>query len=100
MFFGIRDDGTIRGKLFESTVRESITDLLRGRGFEIGPRKLYENGRLVDEIDLMVRRGRRVFVCECFSMWLPLNSEIGDKNTISNRVRQIDKKNRSSQLDV
>jgi len=92
MFTGIRDDGTARGGIFEETVRVSITKLFEEQGFGFGPRKLYKDGVLIDEIDLMLRKGRRVFVCECFSMWLPLNFEIGDETTINNRTAQIDKK--------
>jgi hypothetical protein len=72
MFTGIRDDGTLRGTVFESTVRNSIITLFEPKGFTLGPRKLYNDGVLVDEVDLMLRKDRRVFVCECFSMWMPL----------------------------
>jgi hypothetical protein len=92
MFTGIHDEGTTRGKIFEHTVRDSITKMFEDRGFKLGPRKLYNDGVLVDEIDLMLEKDERVYVCECFSMWLPLNFEIGDEKTIQNRLEQIDKK--------
>jgi hypothetical protein len=91
MFTGIQDDGTLRGEIFEETVRSSIADML-GSEFEIGPRKIYDAGNLVDEIDLLLRRKDKVYVCECFSMWKPLNFEIGDKKTIAARTERIDEK--------
>jgi hypothetical protein len=86
MFTGIRDEGKSRGEIFESTVRESITKSFEVRGFKLGPRKLYKDGVLVDEVDLMLRKDQRVYV------WLPLNFEIGDEVTIKNRIEQINKK--------
>ena len=91
MFTGIEDDATLRGKIFEETARSSITSMF-GSEFEIGPRKIYEAGKLVDEIDLLLRRKHKVYVCECFSMWMPLNFEIGDKKTIGARIERIDEK--------
>ena len=92
MFTGVRDDGQARGLIFEDTVRTSITKLFEQKGFLRGPRKIYEDGKVIDEIDLMLRKNSRVFVCECFSMWLPLNFEIGDENTLAMRAEKIDEK--------
>ncbi len=92
MFVGIHDDGGIRGTIFEHTVRSAVKGIKSKAGLELGPRKIFDNGVLIDEVDIMVRRGRRVFVCECFSMWMPLNFEIGDPKTIETRTAQIDKK--------
>lgn len=61
-------------------------------GLELGPRKIFENGVLIDEIDIAIRKVRQVFICECFSMWMPLNFEIGDPKTIEMRTAQIDRK--------
>ena len=91
MFTGVEDDGTIRGGIFEATVRSVVTASI-SENFEWGPRKIYENNILVDEIDLMLRRKHKVYVCECFSMWRPLDFEIGNEKTISGRTDQINKK--------
>lgn len=91
MFTGVEDDGSIRGGIFETTVRSSIMASVDDH-FEWGPRKIYENGALVDEIDLMLRRKNKVYVCECFSMWRPLDFEIGNEKTISTRMDQVNKK--------
>ena len=92
MFTGIHDDGTARGIIFESTVRSSVEKFKSEIGLDFGPRKIVENGVLIDEVDLMVRKNKRVFVCECFSMWMPLDFEIGNTKTIDARTAQIDKK--------
>lgn len=92
MFTGVHDDGTARGTIFEATVRSSVDKIQASSGIQLGPRKIYKDGQLIDEIDLMVRKHRTVFVCECFSMWMPLNFEIGDPNTIDARTAKIDEK--------
>jgi hypothetical protein len=92
MFTGVYDDGTARGLIFENTVRLAAEKIRDEAGIEFGPRKISADGRLIDEIDLMVKKRKSVFVCECFSMWMPLDFEIGNNRTIDARTAQIDKK--------
>jgi hypothetical protein len=92
MFTGVSDTGSIRGKIFEETVRHAIDEIRVNSNLEWGPREIRENGRLVDEIDAMIRKGNTVYVCECFSMWRPLNFEIGHPATIEARTTQINEK--------
>jgi tetrahydromethanopterin S-methyltransferase subunit G len=61
-------------------------------GFEIGPRAIKEGGQLKDEIDLLLRKNEEVYVCECFSMWRPLDIEVGEPNRIKKRLDQIEAK--------
>ena len=92
VFTGIRDDGEIRGRQFEETVRATIISNLP-QEFEVGPRKIKEGGNyLKDEIDLLLRKDESVYVCECFSMWRPLDIEIGMPERIKTRLEQIEAK--------
>lgn len=91
VFTGIRDDGQVRGELFEETVRKTIAGVLP-RSWELGPRLLRHNGELKHEVDVLLIRGDEAYVCECFTMWMPLNFDIGDEKTINARAQRIDEK--------
>jgi hypothetical protein len=90
IFTGVRDE-SIRGIAFENVVREATREIA-GDEFEWGPRKLKMDGSVRDEIDLLLRRGDRVYVGECFSYWQPLIYEIGDAKVIAKRVDRIEEK--------
>lgn len=91
IFFGVKDDGEIRGRLFEEAARSLVSSLI-GSEYEWGPRKIKKDANVIDEIDLLLRQGEVVFVCECFSMWRPLDYEIGRPSTIDLRVKRIEEK--------
>ena len=55
-------------------------------------RAIKEGGQLKDEIDLLLRKNEEVYVCECFSMWRPLDIEVGEPNRIKKRLDQIEAK--------
>jgi hypothetical protein len=91
IFTGIRDDGQIRGTLFEETARKLVARVLNG-AYEWGPRKIREGNGVKDEIDILLKDGDTVLVGECFTMWRPLIFEIGDRKTIENRTARIEEK--------
>jgi hypothetical protein len=91
IFTGIRDDGQIRGAIFEETVRDLVIRALNG-AWEWGPRKIREGSHVRDEIDVLLKDGDTVFVGECFTMWRPLIFEIGDRKTIDARTLRINEK--------
>jgi hypothetical protein len=91
IFTGIRDDGQIRGTIFEETARDLVAGILDG-AWQWGPRKIREGGDVKDEIDILLRNGDTVYVGECFTMWRPLNFEVGDRKTIEARSARINQK--------
>ncbi|MBK8009663.1 MAG: hypothetical protein IPK23_15495 [Rhizobiales bacterium] len=88
---GVRDDGKIRGELFEDAVRNEISNSLP-KGMQTGQRKIKVAGQLKDEIDLLLRKGDTVWVCECFSMWRPLSIEVGEESILNNRTERLREK--------
>lgn len=91
LFTGIRDDGKVRGQLFEEMVRNTLVDVLP-QDWEVGRRLLRLDGQLKHEVDAMLIDGDRAYVCECFTMWLPLKIDVGDEQAINIRTKRIDEK--------
>ena len=91
IFTGIRDDGQIRGAIFEETARDLVARVLDG-AWEWGPRKIREGDDVKDEIDILLKDGDTVFVGECITRWRPLIFEIGDRKTIGARTARINEK--------
>ena len=91
VFTGVRDDGQTRGELFEDTVRTSVASVLPN-SWQMAPQLFRKNGELKHEADVVLVDGEEAYVGECFTMWMPLNFDIGDETTIANRLQRVNEK--------
>lgn len=91
LFTGIRDDGQVRGDLFEETVRAAVAVVLPD-SWHVGTRLFRQNGEQKHEADVVLVTGDAAYIGECFTMWMPLNFDIGDEATIATRLKRVDEK--------
>jgi hypothetical protein len=91
LFYGLRnyDPASKKGVEFEFT----LARLARDKGLEVVlESKEITLGESDREVDVAVRVGSHLFVCECRASERPLNFEIGNPATIRNRCRDLQKK--------
>jgi hypothetical protein len=91
LFYGLRnyDPASKKGVEFEFT----FARLARDKGLEVVlESKEITLGESDREVDVAVRVGSHLFVCECRASERPLNFEIGNPATISNRCRDLQEK--------
>jgi hypothetical protein len=89
MFFGVRYDQTSRGVLFE----EGFRKLARDRHINVLPeRELVGASGEMRETDAAIRLGDDLFLCDCRSIWMPLDYEIGRPRTLAKRREFLEDK--------
>lgn len=88
LFAFLSHNASERGLLFEDAFRKA----LKHRGFDITSGKLKVGGKLKRELDAGVHLGNTLYVCECISIEVPLDYDLGKPSVFDKRRELLQEK--------
>lgn len=87
-FFGVRYDQGAKGTPFEEALRGYVV----AEGLNALPERILKSGSAEREVDVAVRCGDTLFLCECRAMDRPLDIERGKIATLDARTKEMAEK--------